>query len=114
MPSAKCPVCGSKFHVRLAIPLEEWLRKFPDRQVGELAPVECPGCFIDLKPGYRVRVRLVPQELAGEVGLGSPGTVAAIEGESEAMTYIVEVPSRSAERFPGRFTRRQSTWLGRE
>jgi hypothetical protein len=113
MPTGECPECGCKMHVR-PLDVEEWHRRYPQHRVGGLFEFKCPGCGFDLKVGSRVSVRSVPQELAGQVAPGALGTVTAVEGESEARSYIVEVPSPSGERFPARFTRRQLTWLGRE
>lgn len=109
-----CPVCGLRFYVRPAIPIDEWLKRYPPPRPGEPSVHECPGCFLELKPRGRVIIRLVPEELAGRVVCGAHGIVTAVDGEGEARGYTVEVLSESGERFSARFTRRELTWNGSE
>lgn len=112
MPSGECPVCGCWMRVRL-MDVDERQGRSPPRRVGDPFPFKCPGFGAELQPGYRVSVRSVRRELAGQVAHGALGTVTAVEGDGGKEIYTVEVRSQTGERLSAQFSRRKLTWLGK-
>jgi hypothetical protein len=77
MPYIRCPVCQSLFHLQVKAPsLEAWEREHVREHDADGVPLlACPGCWMDLRAGHRVRLRSVPQELAGVLVVGQEGIV---------------------------------------
>jgi hypothetical protein len=66
---------------------------------------------MDLRPGHRVTVRMVPCELSEHVRVGTPGVVAAVEtatAEGEAV-YVVELEGAGVP--AGRFRRSDLSYV---
>jgi hypothetical protein len=62
-----------------------------------LLPIQCPNCGIELKPGDRVAVRVLPEGLARILKVGTTGVVTAIEpGERPTYRVSFQWPRRSA------------------
>ena len=82
MPYIRCPVCQDLYHLLVKTPsLEEWEREHVRERDADGVPLlECPGCWMDLRAGHRVRLRSVPQELAGVLGIGQEGIVESPAG----------------------------------
>jgi hypothetical protein len=112
MPYAKCPVCQSVFHIGISMPQEQWFQiYYPQCQIGDLVPAECPGCWIELKRGQRVRIRAVPAELVGRVEIGMEGTVMSTDEELEVRSYTVKIQPAGATPITGKFPRKALTYI---
>jgi hypothetical protein len=103
MPWGQCPICRVSFHLSVGLPIDEWYRKYwPQLQVGEVLPELCPRCGIELRPGHRVTVRVVPDDLADKVAEGNQGTVFSVEA-GEPPLYLVHL--EGATPLMGKFRR---------
>lgn len=109
MPYGRCPICGTTFHFSVIFAVDEWYRKFwPNLPAGEEVPDLCPRCGIDLRPGHRVAVRVVPNELAGRVAVGTTGVVVSVTDEG-IPEYQVELDGAGLAK--GRFVRSELFYL---
>jgi hypothetical protein len=107
MPFGRCPVCGASYHMSVGLPVDEWYRQYwPGVPFGAEVPGECIRCWVPLRVGHRVTIRVVPAELAGTVNPGTAGVVTAVE-PGEQPVFVVEL--QGAEVASGRF-RRPELW----
>ncbi len=107
MPFGRCPVCGSSYHMSIGLPVDEWYRRYwPGVPVGAEVPGECIRCWIPLRVGHRVTVRVVPDGLTGVVSVGIEGVVSAVEPGKTAL-FVVEFQGAGIAR--GKF-RREELW----
>ncbi len=103
MPFGRCPVCGAGYHMSVGLPVEEWYRRhWPGVPFGAEVPGECFGCWVPLRLGHRVSVRVVPNELGGAVATGAAGVVSAIE-PGAVPVFVVALQGASVP--SGRFRR---------
>ena len=90
MPFGRCPVCGATYHLNVGPPIEEWYRRhWPQVPVGAEVPGECFRCWVLLRVGHRVTLRVVPDELAGRVAVGAEGIVTSAE-PGPPPAYLIE------------------------
>lgn len=77
MPYARCPVCQNLFHLLVrAQSLADWEREHVrERDANGTALLKCFRCWADLRPGHRVALRAVPDDLAGVLSAGDEGVV---------------------------------------
>ena len=77
MPYVRCPVCQGLSHLLVKAPsLEEWEREHVRERDADGVPLlACPGCWMPLRAGHRVRLRSVPPGLAGVLVVGQEGIV---------------------------------------
>jgi hypothetical protein len=96
----QCPTCGARGHLGVTDGEEEWHRThWPNHSRTDLLPIQCPMCSIELKPGDRVAVRVLPAGLASRLKVGTTGVVTAIES-GQPSTYRVSFKwPRSAASF---------------
>lgn len=83
MPYARCPVCQNLFHlqVRTRSPAD-WEREHVRERDEDGTPLlECIRCWVDLRPGHRVTLRVVPDDLAGVLAAGDEGVVESTDGD---------------------------------
>lgn len=107
MPFGCCPVCGAGYHMSAGLPVEEWYNRYwPGVPVGAEVPGECIRCWVPLRVGHRVTVRVVPDALAGAVSAGTAGVVSAVE-PGAVPAFVVEFQGAGVAR--GRF-RRSELW----
>ena len=107
MPFGRCPVCGASYHMSIGLPVDEWYRRYwPGVTFGAEVPGECIRCWVPLRVGHRVTVRVVPNELADAVSVDTAGVVSAVE-PGEAPMFVVEL--QGAGVASGRF-RRSGLW----
>jgi len=93
-------VCGAGYHMSVGLPVDEWYpRYWPGVPFGAEVPGECFGCWVPLRVGHRVTVRVVPNELAGAVATGAAGVVSAVE-PGKSPLFVVALQDAS-----GRFRR---------
>ena len=101
MPFGRCPVCGQSYHLNVSLPQDEWYRQcWPTIPVGDVVPGKCIGCWVPLRIGHQVIVRVVPDALAGTVCVGEAGVVLAIEAVDE-LAFVVGLvkPGVPSSRF---------------
>jgi hypothetical protein len=107
MPFGRCPVCGAIYHMSVGLPVDEWYRRYwPGVPFGAEVPGECFRCWVPLRVGHRVTVRVVPAQLAGAVAAGATGVVSAVE-PGEVPVFVVDL--QGADGTSGRF-RRGELW----
>lgn len=87
MPYVICPVCGSFFHLSVRGSPDEWAREHVrERNADGIPLLRCFGCWVDLRPGHRVKLRRVPDAFAGVLTAGQEGVVeSGAEGEGGAI-----------------------------
>jgi hypothetical protein len=93
MPYAKCPVCGSTFHLQVT-DIGEWYRnRYPSLPFGSIVPATCFFCWPEIKEGDRVVVRKIicDDQIAR---LGEKGTVKSILGSDDGSIFIVVLDSQ--------------------
>ena len=107
MPFGRCPVCGAGYHLSVGLPVDEWYRRYwPGVPFGAEVPGECFRCWVPLRVGHRVTVRIAPDDLAGAVATGAAGVVSAVE-PGVVPVFVVEL--QGAGVVSGRF-RRAELW----
>jgi len=92
MAYAKCPQCGSVFHLRLTPEgAEQWQREHAEAlAAGQPAAVKCFHCWKELRELEVVEVLVQPSS-APEVSIGERGTVVAVlQSERGEVAYEVE------------------------
>jgi hypothetical protein len=101
MPFSRCPVCGELFHLNIGLPLDEWYHSYwPQVHIGDEVPGECLLCWVELRPGHRVTIRSVPEELGACVDVGTPGVITATEpGSLPVLVVALEKASVPSGRF---------------
>jgi hypothetical protein len=88
MPYARCPVCQNLFHLLVrAQSLADWEREYV-RDANGTALLKCFRCWVDLRPGHRVTLRVVPDDLAGVLFVGDEGVVEST-GDGEGSEIVV-------------------------
>jgi hypothetical protein len=89
------------------LPVDEWYRRYwPEVPIGAEVPGECLQCWVPLRVGHKVTVRLDPGELAGAVATGAAGVVSAVE-PGEVTVFVVELEGAGVGR---RRFRRNELW----
>jgi hypothetical protein len=84
MVYCRCPNCGSRFHVNIGIPVDDWYRKFaPGLKSNEEPELACFACWNKLAIGDRVKIRIKPARIDSGFHVGDEGEVSAIETEAE-------------------------------
>ena len=93
MPFARCPTCGSSFHLLVRTPIDEWMEEHVKERAPDGTPLlECLSCWVELRPGHIVKVREVPAPHALALQVGQSGVVEAA-GDREAI--VVRFGSQS-------------------
>ena len=109
MPFGRCPACGAGYYMSVGLPVDEWYRRYwPGVPFGAEVPGECFGCWVPLRVGHRVTVRVVPGELAGAVATGAAGVVSAVEPDGLPV-FVVALHGASIP--SGRFRRVELSYV---
>ena len=84
MPLAVCPVCNASFHLLVRGDPGAWESAHVQERNAEGTPLlKCFRCWVELRPGHRVTVRVLPEAQGLGLVLGQEGIVespGALEG----------------------------------
>ena len=84
MPYARCPVCQAVFHLAVRGSPAEWEREHVRERTADGTPLlKCIHCWVTLRPGHKVTIRVLPSQYANLLVAGQEGVVQTPETDHE-------------------------------